>query len=269
MIVPLETTKTLEILKGSFHSEGGFAHCKTYFKFSSIHKVKVQFVDALAQVDILNASVPGGQGFYVKPLTLAKFDSSGRVRQTTVDFEFFVRPPSGFDGQFEPRVYLPGNCSKISISRLGSVKKTAPIDYSLYLLEIAREMKEDSDSAFRQNRFGLAMHFARYSIEFAAKSLFPSAGIQWPHNQHDVSEALRSKPITEKYKSSKMSLEEIAWDLNLWANPPRLDLYGNPESFTEPLSIIPKEEVEMVRGRAEKILLAAMDNFELSHMKLD
>jgi|SRR5579863_8478441 len=264
--VDLEVTKTKEIPKASFHAEGEFLHCKTYFQFSSIHKVKVRFIDALAQIDILNASVPGGQGFYLRPQTMGEFDTSGRIKQTTAEFDFFVRPPGGFKGQFEPRVYHPGNCSKITVTKVGSVKRTPSTDYSLYLLEIAQEMKEDSDSAYRQNRFGLAMHFARYSIEFASKSLFPSAGVQWPHNQHDVSEALRSRSVAKAYKSSKMSIEEIAWDLNLWANPPRLDLYGNPESFTEPFAIIPKEEVEMVRERAVKIILAAFDNFELNHL---
>ena len=266
MNVSLDTTKSYEILKTSFHGEGRFVQCKTYFQFSSIHKVKVQFEDALAQVDVLNAGVQGGQSFYVKPLTVARFDDSGRIKQSTISFEFFVRPPPGGEGQFEPRIYLPGGCSKIAVLRLGSVKRTAAIDYSLYLLEIASEMKEDSNSAFGQNRFGLAMHFARYAIEFAAKSLFPSAGAHWPHNQHDVSDALRSKATAKYYKSSRMSLEEIAWDSNLWANPPRLDLYGNPESFTEPFAIIPKEEVEMVRGRADKIITAALDNFELNHL---
>ena len=202
----------------------------------------------------------------MKPQAVADIDEAGKVRNTSKQFEFFVRPPPNISGVFEPRVYHPGYCSTIIVLNLGKVKRNPAVEYALYLLEVSKEMVDQADSATRHNRFGLAMHYARFSIEFSAKSIFSVAGENWPQNKHDVSDSLRDKKISNSYKAKSVSLEQIAWDVNLWANPPRMDLYGNPKTFTEPSMIIPLEEVETVRHRALEIYAACLQNFELNHL---
>ncbi len=253
------------INENEFRPEGRFAHCGVQVTFKDILKLEIAFEDAFATVDALNASLPQGQGYYVKPQTIVEIDTSGRMIQSTRRFALLVRPPPGSIGRLEPRVYRPGHCARIKVSKIGSVKRSPAVEYALYLLEVAREMLDDAESAMSQNRFGLAMHFSRYSIEFSAKSIIASAGKQWPKNEHDVSEFLRRTEVSRTFKSS-MSIEQIAWDLSLWANPPRTDLYGNPYSFTEPFAIIPIEEVRMVKERADKIHVAALENYEMNHL---
>ena len=248
-----------------FSSAGRFSHCGIRFSFRNILKIQVEFEQAFGTVDVLNASLPRGESFYLKPQVIMNLDDSGRLLQATRMFPLFVRPSPGSLGQFEPRVYKPGHCGKITISKIGYVKRNPAVEYALYLLEVAKEMMDDAESAMAQNRFGLAVHFSRYSIEFSAKSIIVTAGKQWPKNEHDVSDVLRRKDVSDTFKAS-MSIEEIAWDMNLWSSPQRVDLYGNPGSFTEPFAIMPLEEVQMIMGRAEKISNAALENYERNHL---
>lgn len=263
-----EVNSEVHIPASKFHVESVFAHCKTRFKFKNILKTKIKFEDTIAQVDVLNDSLAKGQSFFVKPDRIGILETRERTLKESREYNVFMRPPPKRVGVFEPRIYNPGVCSQIVISKLGTVKMSSAPSYALYLLEISKEMLDASDSAFLQNKFGLGMHFARYSLEFSAKSIFPVADSKWTSNEHDVSRILlNDKRVARTFKSSSVTLDEIAWYLSLWASPPRMDLYGNPDTYSEPFVMVPQEEVEIVRKRAREVYNTALENFELNLLK--
>jgi hypothetical protein len=227
-------------------------------------KLVCHFVNTLGRIDAVDRSLTG-EAYLVRPTDLVKFEAGGRALNTSESFNFFTRPRLGKKGALEPRVYEQTYCEKIILKKLGTVPATRANEYSLYLMEMAKEMMDFAETALSQNRLGLAMHFNRYAIEFSAKSILPAVGRSWPKPEH-VSRELRQKGVRAKFSYS-ISLDEIAWDLALWANPPRLDLYGDPEGLVEPASIIPEDEVQMVRLKAKRIYAAVVTNFERLHLK--